>query len=193
MSKKIKNKNSEPAKEVNLPRRAEDVGAAKKEDEQIVELKNLLQRTQAEFENYKKRVEREKGDFVCFANADIVCKLLPVFDSLERAVLAMPEDLLGNKWAEGVKRIYEQFRGVLEKEGVEKFTSVGMTCDPSSHEAVLSKPGNKDEVLEELEAGYKLKQRVIRPAKVVVGSGEEDKKDVKDLNDVKDIKDDITG
>ena len=136
---------------------------------------NLIgwQRAQADFVNYKRFVEQDKAESLKYANANLLVNILPVLDDLERAVAAIPPKETHHKWVEGFKLIERKFRGLLEKLGVTQILSLGMEYDYRTMEAVTSTKGKKDIVIQELERGYKLQDKVIRPAKVVVGSDEE--------------------
>jgi molecular chaperone GrpE len=136
---------------------------------------NLIgwQRAQADFINYKRFVEQDKAESLKFANSHLLVNILPVLDDLERALAALPPKEAHHKSMEGFKMIDRKFRIILEKLGVTQILSLGMEYDFRTMEAVTSAKGQKDIVIQELERGYKLQDKVIRPAKVVVGSGEE--------------------
>ena len=132
------------------------------------------QRAQADFANYKRYAEQEKADTCKFANANLLCTILPVLDDFERALGAIPPGESENKWVEGMRLIDRKFRDILEKQGVSCIQSLGEEFNPHHMEALSSGKGKKDVVVLELEKGYKLHDKVIRPAKVIVGSGEEE-------------------
>jgi molecular chaperone GrpE len=134
------------------------------------------QRAQADFLNYKRVAEQEKSDMAKYANASLLANLLPVLDDIERAIAALPSEQTDQKWVVGFKLIARKFRDTLEKLGVTCIESLGQEFDCRTMEAVTCQPGKKDLVVMELEKGYKLGDRLIRPSRVVVGSGEEDKK-----------------
>jgi molecular chaperone GrpE len=131
------------------------------------------QRAQADFVNYKRFTEQDKAESLKFANANLLVNILPVLDDLERALAAIPSKESHHKWVEGFKMIDHKFHAILEKMGVKPILSLGMEYDYRTMEAVTSIKGKKDQVISELEKGYTLQDKVIRPAKVVVGSGEE--------------------
>jgi molecular chaperone GrpE len=131
------------------------------------------QRAQADFVNYKRFAEQEKADSVKFATASLLVNILPIMDDLERALATIPPKESHHKWVEGFKMIRQKFHAILEKMGVKPILSLGMEYDYRTMEAVTSIEGKKDQVINELEKGYMLQDKVIRPAKVVVGSGEE--------------------
>ena len=121
--------------------------------------------------NYRRRKEEEQADFTAFAGAKVLTEIVEVFDNFRRAVAHLPKDLQGNEWAKGVSQIEKHFEATLSKLGVEKISCLGETYSPEFHEAMLRGPGKQDEILEELETGYKLNGKVLRPAKVKVGDG----------------------
>jgi molecular chaperone GrpE len=135
---------------------------------------NLLgwQRAQADFINFKRYAEQEKADSAKFANAALLSSILPILDDLERALAAVPPKDAEKTWVEGMKLIDRKFRDTLEKQGVTCINAEGQEFDPRCMEALTTCAGQKDLVVQELEKGYKLFDKVIRPAKVMVGSGE---------------------
>jgi molecular chaperone GrpE len=133
------------------------------------------QRAQADFINYKKRSELEKEDAKQFGNAMLIASLLPVLDDMERAMASIPAKMGHQTWLNGVKLILRKFQTVLEAQGLSQIKAVGQQFAPELHEAVMGAPGEEGAVIEELQKGYKLKDRVIRPSKVVVGQGKEQK------------------
>jgi molecular chaperone GrpE len=132
------------------------------------------QRAQADFINFKRYTEQEKSDTCKFANANLLLNILPVIDDFQRALGAIPHSESKHKWVEGLKLIERKFQDTLQKQGVETIKSVGEEFDPKFMEAITCGKGKKDIVLMELEKGYKLYDKVIRPAKVIVGSGDEE-------------------
>jgi molecular chaperone GrpE len=131
------------------------------------------QRAQADFINYKRYAEQEKAETCKYANANLLLNILPAIDDFRRALAAIPSEESDNKWLEGLKLIDRKFQDALEKQGVTCIKALGEEFDPCFMEALASVKGKKDCVVQELEAGYKLNERVIRPAKVIVGKGEE--------------------
>jgi molecular chaperone GrpE len=129
------------------------------------------QRSAADFANYKRRVEQEKGESARFANAATVINLLPVFDDLDRAVSTVDAHLAGLNWVQGVLAIHRKFAHLLEAMGVEEVPAGGQPFDPALHEAVARQPGEEGKVLHVVQKGYRLGDRVIRPAMVIVGQG----------------------
>ena len=134
---------------------------------------NGWQRAQADFTNYKRFVEQDKAESLKFANAALMVNILPVLDDLERALAAVSHKDAHHKSIEGFKMIEKKFRGILEKLGITPILALGMEYDCRTMDAVTCAKGKKDIVIQELEKGYKIQDKVIRPAKVVVGNGEE--------------------
>jgi molecular chaperone GrpE len=151
--------------------------AAALEEEKAKAAKYLgnWQRTEADFDNYRKRLEQEKGDTVKYANAALILNLLPVLDDLERAFKSLPEKLAHLSWTEGIRLIHRKLQATLEAQGVCAINALGERFDPAIHEAVAQGPGEEGKVVDEAQKGYTLHGRVIRPAYVVVGKGVDDK------------------
>ncbi len=134
------------------------------------------QRAQADFINYKRRAEQEKEEIGNFASSRVMLSLLPVLDDLERAFAAIPSRLARLGWVEGIRLIDRKLRANLEAQGLSQIKALGEPFDPNFHEAVRQGRGEEGLVVEEVQTGYKFRDRVIRPAKVVVGNGEEAEK-----------------
>jgi molecular chaperone GrpE len=132
------------------------------------------QRTQADFINYKRRTEQERQDFNSFANANLLCGILPVLDDLERALNAIPEEFSGHDWVEGVRLVERKFKTILEGQGVKPILTLGMAFDPNLHEALRQEKGKEGMIISEIQKGYMLHDKLLRPARVVVGKGEAD-------------------
>jgi molecular chaperone GrpE len=134
-------------------------------------LLDRLARLQAEFDNARKRAAREQQEFRDFALADALRSLLPILDSFERALQTTPAEKAGGQFRSGVELIYKQLRDTLEKLGLQPITAKGELFDPRLHEAIemVDTTSARDhEVLEQLQPGYKLKDRLLRPAMVKV-------------------------
>jgi molecular chaperone GrpE len=134
------------------------------------------QRAQADLANYKRRSDQEREESVKFANANLVLKLLPIFDDFERAVAHLPDDLGDNPWVEGVKLIERKLKSCLESSGLSPIEAVCQPFDPRFHEAIREVPGEEGMVVAEAQKGYKFLDRVIRASKVFVGNGEHEDK-----------------
>ena len=138
------------------------------------------QRAVADFSNYKKRVEREKKELAEFANSGLIVELLPVIDDLDRAFTSVPPEAKELTWVEGIELIYNKLRGILTARGVAEIECKGEPFDPSRHEAVQCMEGEEGLVLEETQKGYKFKDKVIRPSKVIVGQNKQASKEKED-------------
>ena len=129
------------------------------------------QRSAADFQNYKRRVEEERSETARFASASLTINLLPLIDDLDRALMNVDTHLAGLTWVDGIRLIHRKVQAVLEMTGVQEIEADGETYDPSLHEAVSQGPGEENKVIAVVQKGYKLGDRVIRPAMVVVGDG----------------------
>jgi len=130
------------------------------------------QRSAADFQNYKRRIEDERSEAARFANAALIINLLPLADDLERALHNVDTHLAGLTWVDGIRIIHRKFQMLLEMSGVQEIEADGQSFDPSQHEAVSQAPGEEGKVIAVVQKGYRLGDRVIRPAMVVVGHGE---------------------
>jgi len=132
----------------------------------------LAQRTQADFENYRKRAAKEAAAAGGRAKAGLVRELLPVLDNLERALqLAGNGGTDGDAFVEGVRLVHADLVGVLQRSGVESFDPSGEPFDPTLHEALSTRPqdgAHPGTVVEVVEKGYRLNETILRPARVVV-------------------------
>ncbi|MGH8059195.1 MAG: nucleotide exchange factor GrpE [Candidatus Entotheonellia bacterium] len=141
-------------------------------------LHEQLLRLSAEFENYRKRMARQSDEVKHYATTDLIVELLPGLDNLERALEATRQDpsSSASKIAEGVELVLRQLQAALAKVGVRALHAHGQPFDPTQHEAVAHTPVPPSEdglVVEELQRGYMLHNRLLRPSKVVVGKTEE--------------------
>jgi molecular chaperone GrpE len=135
---------------------------------QAAEYKDGWQRAVADFQNYRKRVERENSEVYQNAVAGIIKSYLPIVDDLERALQSRPADLA---WVEGIELIYRKLQAILEAEGVKRIEAEGQVFDPTVHEAISQEPSENHasgQVIEVVQNGYMLGERVIRPALVRV-------------------------
>ncbi len=132
------------------------------------------QRAQADFINYKRRTEQEKEEISQFANSILILNLLPILDDLERALTSIPPHLAKLSWVDGIRLIERKLQASLEAQGLSQIKALGEPFDPNLHEAARLGKGKEGIVIEELQKGYKLRDRVLRPSKVVVGNGEEE-------------------
>jgi molecular chaperone GrpE len=138
----------------------------------ITELTDDLQRTRADFENYRKRVELEKQYARTAGEANAILKLLPVIDNIERAIAHQPDDLADNKWAQGIAGLVKQLEKSLEGMNLKRIeASPGTVFNPELHEAIQFEDdaeGEHEVIAEELQAGYTLGGQPIRHAMVKV-------------------------
>jgi molecular chaperone GrpE len=144
----------------------EDREAAKEEEELNVRYLRLA----ADFQNYKRRAEKEKSDIYAYANEKIVVELLDVIDNFERALDHNNENE-SESFAEGMNMIFKQLKGILERSGAEEMNAIGEQFDPNFHHAVLTENSVEYEsgkVTQVLQKGYLLNKKVIRPAMVKV-------------------------
>lgn len=174
---------SEPEKDEAPAGEGDDQGGASPEDKktgrkdpkdtQIEELQDRLKRQMAEFDNFRKRTEKEKSAMYEVGARDIIEKILPVLDNFERGLAAVPEDVKGSSFAEGVEMIYKQFVKTLEDAGVEVIEAVGKPFDPGIHNAVMhidDEAYGENEISQELRKGYKYRGTVVRHSMVQVAN-----------------------
>ncbi len=133
------------------------------------------QRAQADFMNYKQRSEQEKEETTKFANSVLILNLLPILDDLERAFASIPTRPAKLGWVDGIRLIERKLRATLEAQGLSPIKALGKPFDPHVHEAMRQDKGKEGIVIEEVQKGYKFRDRVIRPSRVVVGNGEGEK------------------
>jgi len=126
-------------------------------------------RAQADLENFKRQTQKERGDIAKLSNSAFIGNLLPVLDDLERALGNVTESLKGFTWIDGIWLIYKKLQAVLTAYGVSEVESVGKQFDPHMHQAVDYAEGDEGKIIEEVQKGYKLQERVLRPALVKVG------------------------
>lgn len=143
-----------------------------KAEESIANLSDRLMRTAAEFDNFKKRSQREKDEVYSNAVCDTVEKLLPVLDNLERAIAASVDSGDDSGVLEGIKMVKKQFEDSLSSIGVVAIDAVGKPFDPEKHNAVMTAESDEDEntVLEEFMKGYLYKDKVVRHSMVKVSN-----------------------
>jgi molecular chaperone GrpE len=145
-------------------------------DEELKSLNNKYLRLAAEFDNYKRLAQRDQRDQIRFGNEQLLKELLPVVDNLERAIKAAKDGPAAGGLVQGVDLTLKQLQGVLGKFGVQSIPTMGQPFDPSGHQAVatVSSTDVPDQhVVEEFQRGYRLHDRILRPAMVTVSSGTE--------------------
>jgi len=144
----------------------------KAKEKELEEIKNKYLLSLADYDNLRKRVKRDIEEVVKYANEALIKKILIVFDNFERALKAdRNNNTEFENFYKGVEMIYKEFLNILNKEGLEPFNSKGEDFDPSRHEAVgviETKEHPPMKILEEVEKGYKYRDKVVKPAKVLV-------------------------
>ena len=153
--------------------RSEDLASVLEKEKERAD-RNLAnwQRAQADLSNYKKRVDQEKQELARFANAALIGSMLTLVDDFERARATIPDSILGMTWVEGLFLIERKLASTLEAVGLSEIKALGEDFDPNLHEAVMHGDGPEGKIVEEFQKGFKLHDRVIRPAMVKVGQGE---------------------
>ncbi len=181
---------TEPAEEEGEPT-AEEEGEPTAEElleeareifrEKVKALEEQNLRIRAEFANYKKRVEREQQEFATYIKGEMIKKLLPVVDDFKSMLERSEEGENERSVLEGARLIYEKLVQILEKEGLQKIDALGQPFDPQIHEALMLRPTEDkekhDTVVEVFQEGFMLKDKLLRPSKVVVGKFEEPSED----------------
>ena len=144
-----------------------------KKDEKIEELTDQIKRQMAEFDNFRKRSEKEKSQMFEIGAKSIVEKILPVIDNFERGLAIVPEELKNSPYVEGMDKIYRQLIGELESVGVKAIEAVGTVFDPFYHNAVMhveDEEINENVVVEEFQKGYVYRETVVRHSMVKVAN-----------------------
>ena len=143
------------------------------EKEKAAETHDQYLRSVAELRNYKKRIEQEREHWAREANAELLARLLPILDDFDRAMAVLPDEGLRHlSWVEGIALIYRRLQATLEQAGLRPIAALNQPFDPYFHEAILHEetPTEQDGlVLADLQKGYKLHDRVLRPTLVKVG------------------------
>lgn len=142
-------------------------------EEKIAELEDARMRQLAEFENFRKRSEKEKSQMFEIGAKSVVEKILPVIDNFERGLASMPEEEKGKPFADGIELVYKQMLGALDEIGVKPIEAVGQEFDPNFHNAVMTVESEDMEsgmVAEELQKGYMYQDSVVRHSMVKVVS-----------------------
>ena len=129
------------------------------------ELDEKYKRALADYQNLLKQTAKEKGEFVKYANEQLLLEMIPVYDNLKISMQHVDDDADKNGWAEGIKYVIKQFKDVLEKMGVEEIETKGKKFDHNIMEAI---EGKGDKVKKEIKTGYKLNGKVIMPARVIL-------------------------
>ncbi len=155
------------AREAELQQRLEQAEA------QAAEYKDQWLRAAADYKNYKRRTEQERSELIRNASAGLILKILPVLDDFERAMASVPPDVAATSWWDGMQLIDQKLRAILESEGVRPIEALGQEFDPNCHHAVIYEEaeGQENKVIAELQKGYTVHDRVLRPTMVKVGKG----------------------
>lgn len=133
----------------------------------------VSQKIQADFENFRKRADKEKQDWIAFSQIETAMKIAPVLDNFYRAFGYIPPEQKTSNWVIGIEQILKQLETILNEMGVEKIPTKNQKFDPALHEAISYEPSNlkKDIIIDEIEGGYKFQDKIIKPAKVRVSKG----------------------
>lgn len=159
------------------PQKKDQKVAEKDLQAEFEELRSLLQRTQADFVNYRRRNEEEKAAFVQFATSDLIQQILPVMDNFALAAKHVPVELTDNAWVQGIQAVEKQLEQILLTNGLGKVESEGQPFDPNLHEAVgevADETKADDIIISEQSPGYTLGGKLIRPARVIVNKLDEE-------------------
>ncbi len=141
------------------------------EQEKAEKYLDQWKRAQADFDNYRKRTEQEKNDMAQNTTCYVISNILPVMDDLERALASIPAEYEKIPWVEGIQLIYKKMHAIMQSLGLEEVCATGKPFDPALHEAIAHTEGEEGKVIEEVQKGYKLRDRLVRPSQVVVGKG----------------------
>lgn len=144
-----------------------------KKDEKIEELTDRVKRQMAEFDNFRKRTEKEKASMYQIGAREVIEKILPVVDNFERGLATVPEEDATNPYAEGLEKIYKQLMTVLDELGVKAIEAVGQEFNPDFHNAVMhveDEDAGENVVVEEFQKGYLYKDQVVRHSMVKVAN-----------------------
>ncbi len=145
----------------------------KKAEEDTQRYLDNWRRAEADLQNFKRRSDKERSDSSRYAGTSLIINLLPIVDDFERAFGSLDAHIAGMTWFDGVHLIYRKLIALLESAGVKPIKTEGETFDPQFHEAVAHVEGEENKVISEVQRGYLLHDRVLRPAMVVVGKGSE--------------------
>lgn len=147
-------------------------GAAPALEQELEDLRQKYLRAVADYQNLRRRSDEERKEWSRYTLTSVIVNYLPVLDDLDRALSSVDADIAEHRWVEGVRMVERKFRTVLESSGVQPIEAEGTTFDPAMHEAISYAPGPEGNVVAVVQAGYTVDGRVIRPARVVVGSGQ---------------------
>lgn len=161
----------EPVNEAASVEAEEESGEAARLRAELEEQQQRLLRVQADYDNFRRRTQKEKEELAKYASMKLVTELVPVVDNFERALATVPQGAEAESFAKGVGMIFRQLEGVLSAEGVTAMDAVGKPFNPEFHQAIMQVESEEYEegiVVEEVQKGYMLKDKVLRPAMVKV-------------------------
>ncbi|MFH1173084.1 MAG: nucleotide exchange factor GrpE [bacterium] len=138
--------------------------------QQAEEYLNCWKRATADYQNFKKAMEKNQLEFVKYANLALMAELLPILNNFKAAFNCIPEDQKENDWIKGIECIKKQFEDLMKNLGIEEIKTIGEKLDPQQHEAVGKEKSEQEEdtIIKEVQPGYRLHDKVIAPAKVIV-------------------------
>jgi molecular chaperone GrpE len=168
MKKAKHHRSSAQSGETELEQLKNELHAEKEKAENYLD---QWKRTQADFDNYRRRTDQEKAEISQNTTCLVLDNILPVMDDLDRALSSIPEESADLPWVDGIKLIYKKFHSILQSMGVEEVCALGQPFDPALHEAVAHMEGDEGKVINEVQKGYKMKDKLVRPSQVVVGKG----------------------
>ncbi len=140
--------------------------------EKLADLNDKYLRLHADFENFRRRTNKEKSELIMYGNKELILKILPVYDDFERAMEMMDKSENKEAIVDGVKLIFNKFTSILQQAGLKEIESKGQEFDPELHEAITkiqASPEMKGKIVDALQKGYMLNDKIIRHSKVVVG------------------------
>lgn len=142
-----------------------------KAQKKLEEMTGITQHALADLKNFHRRNEEDRKNWVLYANTELLLELLPAIENMNRALVHEPKD---DQWIKGTEQTIQQFLQILERKNLKIIETRKQKFDPKLHEALLTAPGEKDLILEELEKGYMLGDKVLKAARVKVGNGEKE-------------------
>ncbi|MBI95919.1 nucleotide exchange factor GrpE [bacterium] len=138
-------------------------------EEQLSEMTNIAKRAMADLQNFKTQMAKEKQEYAKFARVQVLDSFLPILDNLNLALKQTPEELKDHNFIKGINQIQKQLVKITENFGLTPISHE--ILNPHIHEIISSIPGEQDKIIEVIEQGYMLEDRVLKPSKVVVGNG----------------------
>ena len=137
--------------------------------EQMKKLTDLAGRAQADLQNAKMRMEKDREELRAFASESVIRRMLPIVDNFQRAFQHLPEELKNHEWVKGVQAIEQELMNQMQELGVRKIDALGKSVDATKHEVLTTGPGEEGKIIDVFEEGYELHGKILRPAKVKVG------------------------